>query len=302
MKAIKLFLGLLFLSTCCYGQELNCVVQVNASQVQGTDRKVFETLQSSMFEFLNNRRWSSLTFSPQERIECSFTLIVQKREIKTNEISGSLTVQVRRPVFNSTYNSVLLNFVDKDISFQYAENDPLEYSDGTLNGNLTAIMAYYAYTALGLAFDSFGSDAGMSFFDRAMEIATQGQNFQSIESEGWKPNLKNNTNRYWLAENFTNGNLRDIHSVNYIYCRKGLDEMHKNPGSARLAILESLELLQKLNKQKSGLLCKQLFFDAHSEELINIFRMGVADEKNKFFTLMKELDPSGAAKYQEIVN
>ena len=255
-----------------------------------------------MFEFLNNRRWSNLTFSPQERIECSFTLLVRKRDIKTNEIEGNLTVQVRRPVYNSTYNSVLLNFVDNDISFLYAENDQLEYSDGTLNGNLTATLAYYAYTALGLVFDSFGREAGMSFFDRAMEIVMQGQGFSGNEAKGWQSKLTSPSNRYWLTENFTNGNLKDIHEVNYLYCRKGLDEMYKKPEDGRQAILQSLELLQKLNKQKNGLLCKQIFFDARADELVNIFKNGTTDEKNKFLTLVRELDPSGITKYQEISN
>ncbi|MDR2907472.1 MAG: DUF4835 family protein [Bacteroidales bacterium] len=302
MKTFKWIIGFLCLSAFGYAQELNCVVQVNASQVQGTDKKVFETLQSSMFEFLNGRRWTNLSIAPQERIECSFTLVVQKRDIKSNEISGSLNVQIRRPVYNSTYNSVLLNFMDKDIAFKYAEYDQLDYSDGSINGNLPAILAYYAYMALGLSFDSFGREAGQSFFDKAMELVMRCQDLPSNEATGWKASVTNPQSRYWLVENMTNGNLKGIHEIYYVYYRQAMDEMYKNPENARPTILTALDKLQKLNKQKSQLLCKQTFFDAKSEELINIFKMGTMDEKNKFITLMTELDPAGLNNYQEIMN
>ncbi|MDR0436792.1 MAG: DUF4835 family protein [Bacteroidales bacterium] len=302
MKTAKLIVFWLCLGCMGYAQELNCVVQVNASQVQGTDRRIFETLQSSMFEFLNGRRWTTLNFAPTERIECNFTLIVQKRDPNSNEISGSLSVQVRRPVFNTTYNSVLLNFMDKDISFRYVEHDVLEFSDGSFHGNLTAILAYYAYMAIGLTFNSFGREAGMQFFDRAMEVVMRCQDLPATEATGWKSNSRNTSNRYWLAENFTNGNLRDIHEIYYIYYRRGLDQMYDNPTAARQSIFQSLEKLQRLNKQRPSLLVKQVFFDSSSEELINIFKMGTPDEKNRFIAIVRELDPANLNKYQAIFN
>jgi hypothetical protein len=302
MKIVKLIVFLLCLVSVGYAQELNVVVQVNASQVQGSDRRVFETLQSSMFEFMNGRRWTDLNFSPNERIECSFTLVVQSYDHQSNELSGSLSVQVRRPIFNSTYNSVLLNFVDRDISFRYAEFDPLQYADGMIHGNLTAVLAFYANIALGLTFSSFGRDAGMPFFDRAMDIVMRSQDLPGTENAGWRSSSRNAANRYWLAENFTNGNLREIHEVYYVYYRRGMDEMYENPTGARQAILQSLEKLQNVNKVRPGLLFRQIFFDAKSEEIINVFRMGTVDEKNKLITLMRTLDPANINKYQAILN
>ena len=302
MKTAKLIVFLLCLTCLGYAQELNVTVQVNASQIQGTDRRIFETLQASMFEFLNGRRWTTLTFLPQERIECSFTLIVQRRDPQSNEISGSLSVAVRRPVFNSTYNSPLLNFIDRDITFRYAEHDPLEYTDGTINNNLTAILAYYVHIALGMTFNSFGRDAGTQFFDRAMEIVMRCQDLPGAESEGWQSRSRNTSNRYWLAENLTNGNLREIHEIYYVYHRQGMDEMYQNPGRARQAILRSLEIMQRLNRQRPNLLLKQVFFDSKHEELVNVFRMGTMDEKNRLITLVRELDPANLNKYQAILN
>jgi hypothetical protein len=234
-----------------------------------------------MFEFMNGRRWTDLTFAPNERIECSFTLVIQSYDANSNEISGNLSVQVRRPVFNSTYNSVLLNFIDRDISFRYAEYDPLQYAEGMIHNNLTAILAYYANMSLGLTFNSFGKDAGMSFFDRAMDIVMRCQDLQGAENTGWRSSSRNAANRYWLAENFTNGNLREIHEIYFVYYRRGLDIMYDNPAGARQAILLSLEKLQNVNKVRPNLLFRQIFFDAKSEEIINIFRVGTVDEKNK---------------------
>ena len=302
MKTVKLIIFWLCLACVGYAQELNVFVQVNATQIQGTDRRVFETLQSSMFEFLNGRRWTNLTFTPTERIECSFTLVIQRYDARSNEISGNLSVQVRRPVFNSTYNSVLLNFIDKDITFQYAEGDPLQYAEGSIHNSLTAILAYYANMAIGLTFSSFGRDAGMQFFDRAMGVVLLCQDLPGMEREGWRSSSRNTANRYWMAENFTNGNLREIHDIYFVYHRRGMDEMYQNPSGARQAIIQSLEILQRVNRVRPNLLFKQLFFDAKSEELINIFRMGTVDEKNRLITLVRELDPANLNRYQAILN
>ena len=302
MRTVKLVIfGVWFCLTCAgYAQELNVVVQVNAAQIQTSDRRIFETLQSSMFEFLNSRRWTNLTFAPQERIECSFTLIIQRHDPQSNEISGSLSVQVRRPVFNSTYNSVLLNYIDRDISFQYAEFDPLQYADGMIHGNLTAILAYYANMALGLTFNSFGRESGTQFFDRAMDLAMRAQDLPGDQARGWQS--RHTGNRYWLVENLTNGNLREIHEVYYVYHRRGMDNMYHHPIEARQAILQSLEILQRVNRARPNLLVKQIFFDAKTEEIINIFQMATTDEKNRLITLVRELDPANLTRYQAILN
>jgi len=303
MRIIKITVFLLCLLRFGYGytQELNMVVQVNAAQIQTSERRIFETLQSAIFEFMNGRRWTNFNFSPIERIEGTLTLIIQQHNLQTNEISGTLSVQVRRPVWNSTYNSVLLNFIDRDIVFQYAEGDPLLFADGAIHGNLTAILAFYANIAIGLSFSSFGRDAGMPFFDRAMDIAMRCQDLPAGEAMGWRSSSRNTANRFWLAENFTNGNLREIHDVFFVYHRRGMDQMYEDLSVARQGILQSLEMLQRVNRIRSGLLFRQIFFDAKSDEIVNIFRVATLDEKNRLIALMRELDPSNLNKYQSIL-
>ena len=303
MKTVKIIVFLLFLGYFGRGnaQELNMVVQVNAAQVQTTERRVFETLQSAIFEFMNARRWTTFNFSPVERIEGSLTLVIQRHDLSTNEISGTLSVQVRRPVWNSTYNSVLLNFIDRDISFQYTEGDPLLFADGAIHSNLTAILAFYANIAIGLTFSSFGRDAGQPFFDRAMDIVMRCQDLPAAESMGWRSSSRNTANRFWLAENFTNGNLRELHDVHFVYHRRGMDQMYQDQAAARQGILQSLEILQRVNRTRPNLLFRQIFFDAKSDEIVNIFRVATLDEKNRLITLMRELDPSNLNKYQSIL-
>jgi len=303
MKIVKIIVFLLCLIRFGLGQaqELNMVVQVNAAQIQTSERRVFETLQSAIFEFMNGRRWTTFNFSPVERIEGSLTLVIQRHDPQTNEISGTLSVQVRRPVWNTTYNSVLLNFIDRDITFQYAEGDALQHAEGTIHSNLSAILAFYANIAIGLSFNSFGRDAGMQFFDRAMDIVMRCQDMPSGEAMGWRSSSRNPANRYWLAENLTNGNLREIHEVYFLYHRRGMDQMYQDQRAARQAILQSLEILQRVNRIRPNLLFRQIFFDAKSDEIVNIFQMATIDEKNRLITLVRELDPSNLNKYQSIL-
>ncbi|MCL2416574.1 MAG: DUF4835 family protein [Bacteroidales bacterium] len=303
MKTVRLIILLLCFACFGYGyaQELNMVVQVNAAQVQTSERRIFETLQSAIFEFINGRRWTTFNFSPIERIEGTLTLVIQQHDLQSNQISGTLSVQVRRPVWNSTYNSVLLNFIDRDITFQYAEGDPLLFADGTIHGNLTAILAFYANIAIGLSFSSFGRDAGMPFFDRAMDIAMRCQDLPAAEAMGWRSSSRNTANRFWLAENFTNGNLREIHDVHFLYHRRGMDQMYEDQRAARQAIFQSLEALQRVNRVRPNLLFRQIFFDAKSDEIVNIFRVAPLDERNRLVALMRELDPSNLNKYQSIL-
>jgi hypothetical protein len=171
-----------------------------------------------------------------------------------------------------------------------------------IHNNLTAILAYYANVALGLTFSSFGRDAGTQFFDRAMEITMRAQDLPASLSEGWVLSLRNTVSRYWLIENLTSGNLREVHEVYFLYHRRGMDNMYHNQTEARQAILQSLEALQRINRVRPNLLFKQIFFDAKAEEIINIFLMATMDEKNRLITLVRELDPANLSRYQTILS
>ena len=152
-------------------QEMNCIVNVSAPQIEGTDKRVFETLQNAIFEFVNNRKWSNYNFRIEERIECTILITINSR-ISSDEFSGTINLVLRRPVLNSAYNSILLNYIDKGFQFRYTEFQPLDYSDGTFSSNLTSVLAFYTYMYLGLYFDSFSPSGGQAFLVKAQQIVT----------------------------------------------------------------------------------------------------------------------------------
>ncbi len=274
-------------------QELNCQVTVNAQQIQSSDKRIFETLQKALTEFMNTRQWTSLNFNPSEKIDCSILLIVNERS--GNTIKGTLTIQTRRPVFNTSYYSPLLNFIDKDITFNYAEYDPLDFADNNIGSNLTAIMAFYAYSILGLTFDSFSADGGTFYFNKCQDIVNNAQNL----GEGWKV-AKNQQNRYFFCESYINSAYDEMRQINYAYHRLALDQMFEYPDESKKLILGYLKRIADLKKMKSGLLSIQVFFDAKSDELVNIFTIATNEEKKEFLDLMLQADPANLQKYQKI--
>ncbi|MDR2510979.1 MAG: DUF4835 family protein [Bacteroidales bacterium] len=300
MKNKKLLIFFLCLAQFLYnnntkGQEFNCIVDLNAQKIQTSDRDVFETLKNAIFDFMNNRKWSTLSFMPLEKVECNISIILNEKT--GNNYKGSLTVQIRRPVYNSTYNTVLFNFQDRDFEFSYEENEPLNYADQTISSNLTAVLAFYAYYGLGLYFDSFAYESGMSFFDRATEIVNY---CQSMSEPGWRANARNQNNRYWLVENYTNGNLKLMHEVMYLYHRMGLDKMYEDVATGRKAVLESIVKLDQLNQQKTGLIAKQVFLSAKKDEIVNIFKNSTSEEKTVLLDKIKNLDPASMGDYQVV--
>jgi hypothetical protein len=301
-KIIIKFIGLVLalMSLLCgmklQAQEFNCIVDINSQKIQSSDKQVFDVLKSAVFDFMNNMKWSTLTMLPIEKIECNVSIILQEQN--GSRYTGVLTIQMRRPVFNSSYSSVILNFQDKDFEFTYEENEPLLYADQHFSSNLTGVLAFYSYFGIGLYLDTYGMEGGMVFLDKAMEIVNL---CQSFPEPGWKANARNQSNRYWLAENYTNGNWKTIHEVQYMYHRMGLDQMYSNANVARTAILNSIILLEELNQKKPNLPAKQFFIQAKKDELVNIFKNGTQEEKAKLIEKMKLLDPSGMSQYQEIL-
>ena len=277
-------------------QELNCSVDVNTQQVQSSDKRIFETLKNSMYEFLNNKSWTGYDYKLNERIECSILLTVNERN--GDQFNGTLTIASQRPVYNSTYNTVLLNTVDKDIDFSYVEYQPLDFNENTFTSNLTSILAYYAYIIIGLDFDSFTLNGGSQFFQVAQNIVNVAQN---SSNKGWRY-TENRKNRYWLVENLTNPAYDPIHKFFYEYHLKGLDMMYEDPDKGRANILKSLNYLQETKRQRAGLLILQLIADAKRDEIVNVFSKGSTAEKSQAVTIMKDLDPSHSSTYQKILH
>ncbi len=295
-KIFLLFISFL-LAGQIYSQEIYCDVQINTQQVEGTDKKVFETLRTALFEFMNNRKWTDYNYSIEERIECTILLNVTSR-ISSDEFTAELNMALKRPVFNSAYNSTTLNYIDKDFKFTYVEYQPLDFIENSYSSNLTSILAYYVYIFLGLDFDSFTLYGGTPFYEKAENIVNAAQS--SAES-GWK-SFENQKNRFWLVENLMNPSYQPVRKFMYEYHRLGLDVMYNDPNKGRAAILKSLDYLAQVKDNWPNLFILQLIVDAKSDEFINVFSEGSATEKTRALNIFKKLDPANASKYDDLMN
>jgi hypothetical protein len=299
IKAIMLALICCFSLLRVQSQELNCQISINTPKVEGTERKIYETLQNAMHEFINNRKWTNFNIKETERIECTILITINDR-IGADEFKGTINFVVRRPVLNSAYNSVLVNGMDKYVQFRYVEYQPLDYSEGTFTSNLTSLLAYYSYTMLGFYFDSYSPSGGSQFFEKAMGVVNSAQN---TTEPGWKA-FESEKNRYWLANNYMNAANSALRDFAYKYHRLGLDQMFENVDKGRSSISECIEILQGLYNSKPGLYALQLIYDAKRDEIINIFSdQRVAPmEKTTVVNILKDIDPGNSSKYQTILD
>jgi hypothetical protein len=280
-------------------QELNCIVSVSAPKIEGTDKRVFDNLQNAIYEFVNNKKWTNYNFRNEERIECTILVTINER-LSQDEFSANFNLVLRRPVLNSAYNSVLLNYLDKGVQFRYVEFQPLDYSDGSFTSNLTSLLAYYTYVYLGLYFDSFSPNGGQAFLEKAQGVVTAAQN---ATEPGWKA-FDGTHNRYWLIENFlnpANASLRDFY---YKFHHLGLDQMYDKLDAGREVITQSLDGLKTLYDAKPDLYALQLITDAKRDEFINIYsdQRVPPTEKVVAVNIFKEIDPANGSKYQAILD
>src|SRR5574344_269356 len=297
MKKISLLLSLLLLISTLFGQDFNCQVVVNSAQVSTTNKTRFETLQQALYQFVNERKWCVYNLTNEEKIEATIMIILD--DIGTSDdMTRKMTIQVQRPVYKSSYKTPLLNFQDKNITFPYREGDPLDYSENSNLNNLTSLIAFYLNLFLGVEFDSFSLNGGSDYFTKCQMIASV---CQTTKENGWVQNASSRTNRYWIAEYFTNGLYAKIHEFYYKYHRLGLDEMSDNVEKARTSILESLKLLQDLYVDRPNLYIIQLICQAKQEEIINIFSEATQLEKTTVIDIMKKIDASNQSKYQRIL-
>jgi hypothetical protein len=291
---ITLLLALINLSG--MAQELRCNVQVLSSQIQGTNKQVFKTLQEDIYEFMNNRIWTEDQFANEERIECKVLINLQSHS--GDQFSGSMTVSSRRPVYNSSYNTTLFNYKDNDIQFRYLEDEPLEFDINNFRSNLTSILAYYAYIIIGMDYDSFELMGGTPYFQRAQQIVSNAQN---AKSSGWKA-FESRRNRYWLVENILNNEYEEVRQFLYQYHRQGLDKMHDNVAQARAEISESLELLQEVHREEPDpyMFYMKLVIEAKSNEFVNVYSESPVTESERVYNILAEIDPSHSEKYKQI--
>lgn len=275
-------------------QELRCQVEVNSQKIEGTSKSVFETLQSSINDYMNENRFSTATFSPTERIECRLYLTVS--EYEGDRIKGDLQVQLSRPVYNSTYTTTLMNFKDTKIDFEYKEGDPLVYNETSQQSNLTAILDYYAYLFLGIDFDSFSPMGGQQFFDRAQSVV---QTAQSTGEVGWKA-FEDTKNRAAVLSSFMDNNTSGIRRLMYDYHRKGLDEMVTSPDKGRAVITESLKEIQTIYKNAPMSVALSMFRDSKLDELVNIYSKAPQTEREEAYELLQPIYPTDIERLEKI--
>ncbi len=282
-------------------QELQARISVNASRISSTvDKKIFQTLQSSLQTFLNNRKWTNEVFATNERIVCNFLLNIA--EGNDNVYKGTLIVQAARPVFNSTYETPLINFQDDNVVFRYAEFQPLDFNENRISGsdglssNLTAILAYYVYTIIGLDANSFSMRGGDAYFQKAQKIVDNAPDGRDIS--GWRA-FDGLRSRYWLAENLTNNRYAMIHEIMYNYYRLGFDYLYENEEDARNAIFTAISQLNTLNAEVPNSMIVPFFLQGKSNELVKLFRKSPPDEKGRVREMLSRLDISNANTYKQ---
>jgi hypothetical protein len=276
-------------------QEINARITINSDKIQGTNKQVFTTLQNALMEFVNSRKWTDATFSANEKIDCTMTFIINEQA--DNTFKAELQVQARRPVYNSGYTTTLLNVQDRQLDFEYVEFSPLNYTNNTLESNLTATVVYYIYLILGFDFDSFSLKGGASFFQQAQQIVNMAQSQPGWN--GWKA-FENERNRHAIITALTENASEQFRQMWYNYHRKGLDEMAANADRGRTTILEAIPALEHLKSARPSSALLQLFADAKLDELIAIYSKANMQEKQEGFKMLSNLYPTASTRLEAL--
>jgi hypothetical protein len=283
-------------------QELQANITVLANRIPSTvDHKQFQTLQSALYNFLNGRKWSNESFQNNEKIVCNFLINISSAG-DNNTFQSTLTVQAGRPVFNSSYQSPLINFQDESFSFRYVEYQSLDFNENRVQGsepfaaNLTAELAYYVYIILGLNFDSFSLRGGDPYFQKALNIVNNAPDSRDIT--GWKA-FDGIRNRYWLIENLTNSKYALVHDAYYSYYRTGMDQLYDKEADGRTAVLNALNMLNTVNTDNPNSMIIQFFFLGRGNEISKLFQKSDPDEKSRALDLLTKLDITNINRYKQ---
>lgn len=277
-------------------QELNARVTVNSDKVQSTNKQVFTTLQKALTELVNNKRWTDATFAVNERIDCTITIIINEM-VSDNSFKSEIQVQARRPVYNSSYTTTVLNFRDTQLDFEYTEFEPLEFMENTLSSNLVATVAFYIYTVLGLDFDSFSPKGGSGFLTQAQQIVSLAQAQPSWN--GWKA-FESDRNRHAISTALTDNTSEQFRDMWYNYHRKGLDEMAANPDRGRTTILSLLSVLDQIKSARPTSPLIQLFADTKLDEVVGIYSKATTQEKQEGHKQLSNLYPALTTRLESL--
>ena len=277
-------------------QELNCTVTINADQVEGTNKSVFEALQAAVSDYMNTTVFTNAQFANNEKIDCRLFFTI--KEYDGEIMIGDLQVQSTRPVYNSSYTTTLLNFKDSKIDFAYRESDPLVFSENNMESQLTAILNFYAYLFLALDFDSFSPQGGTPYFERLAQIV---QMAQSSGEVGWKA-FEDNKNRSALLSAYTDPATEVMRQMNYDYHRQGFDQMSVSVDKGRAKVTETLNVIKNIFDKAPMSVGLSLFKDAKLDELVNLYSKAPADERNKVYNLLEPIYPTERERLEEIKN
>ena len=278
-------------------QELQVKVNINSSQVEGTDKSVFENLQQTLEQWMNDKQWTELQFQKDERINVNFNITVQKYDKANNRFECSAMIQANRPVYNSAYTTTLYNNKDGDFNFDFAQFDQLNFMEENIDNQLTALMAYYAFLIIGLDLDSFGPMAGTEVLQRCMNLTN---NAQDMGFPGWKA-FEDSRNRFAIINDYLDEAMKPFRQMQYDYYRKGLDEMSNNAERGRTNISEALELLKQAHQDKPLSLLPQIWTDYKRDELANIYKgKGTQKEKENVYKILFNLNASQSEAWNKI--
>jgi hypothetical protein len=297
MKNCFLLLVAILFAASLQAQELKVKVTMNTPKLQTADPAVFQTLRQGIEEFMNNQKWTNDVFEEEERINLEIVITISK-ELSANTFEAELSCQSIRPVYGSNYETPLFKHQDKDVLFTYEQFQPLDYSQTTYLNNLTSVLAYYAYIAIGMDYDSFSPMGGEPYFQAASDIVNRIPPQVAANVPGWR-STENNRNRYWLVENLLSPKVRPFRQMIYDYHRQGLDTMADDPNVARAIMTQALESLEGVNRTYPNAMILQVFANTKSDEIIEIYKGGAMAEKNTVTRTMERIDPTRASQYRQ---
>lgn len=290
IKIIFIFFSVLQLNA----QELNCTVTVNADKIPGSNKQIFKTLENSLNEFVNQKRWTNYNYKPQERINCNLTLTILEQT--GNDFRGHIQIQSSRPVYNTTYLTPVFNFKDDNFSFQYTEFEPLQFNQNSFESNLVSVVTFYTYIILGMDADTFMLDGGSTYFTMAQNVLVQAQ--QSGYS-GWNQNDGSKT-RFTLVDNIISPTYSMFRNAMYKYHRNGLDILSTETKNAKENIGESILILKSIYDSRPNAFLLRIFMDSKADEIVNIFSDGPKYDTYKLKENLIKISPVNAAKWNEI--
>ena len=277
------------------GQELKCNIQVNSQQIQGSEKAVFQKMQQGLNEFVNQTKWTDDVFAQNEKIECTFQLMLNDR-IGTDVFSGTLQIQAKRPVYGTNYSTTLFSHVDKNVKFKFEQFEQLQFSETAYQSELTSLFGFYIYYILGLDYDSFSIEGGSEYFRKALTVVNVAQ---VSDSKGWKSNEEEN--RYWLVDNHLNSRFKQLRKTSYEYHRLGLDVMADDIENGRKQIADALVALETVHARNPNSFNMNVFFTGKVQEIVNIFSKSDVQEKNRVVQVLNRIDAGNQQKYNQIL-